>query len=403
MSPPQPVLVYAELLSNIRQISVGCTLPTPILTTTRATVAADGRALTVAHHGTSVTLQLPERVFPLSQLPITKLGGTSLSWRLPLIAPLAGRIPSASEELVPWSGLDLEPGSAVVCRTCNSTIVGAGTLKVWKDLPSENWAEMMEFWHCHKPHNHKHGGGDDDDEHLTNRGYGASSRITAQPGVGFVDLTSFLLADSDLVLDSISGPTATGRVGIENKAATALHCNSCKTRLGVRNDQAQSVSIFKWQVLVKQKSANIPELSPSLAQCVSAMLLATMARSGCSKSILLPMRGLSFDDSKPEHAANVRDLLNIWVFNANITFSSTEAPISPITAVKVFYRRVTQEEADKMLDSITSDVQDISLPFEAITTIAELLNKSNAFVPETDRKFKEWTVGLLEKWDGESG
>ncbi|KAI1128286.1 ubiquitin-conjugating enzyme E2-binding protein [Nemania abortiva] len=399
MPHSQHILIYAELLSNIRQVSVGCTLPTPISTTTRATVATDGRALTVAHHGSSATVRLPERVAPLSQLPITKSEGTSLSWRLPLAAPLTGRVQSASEELVPWSGLDLEPGSAVICRTCKSAIVDAGTLKIWKDLPSENWAEMMEFWHCHKPHNHKHG---NDEEHLTNRGYGASSRITAQPGVGFVDLTSFLLADSDLVADSISASEATDSASNGTKVATTLRCASCNTQLGVRNYQALSTSIFKWQVLIK-KRGDIPELSPSLAQCVSAMLLATMARSGCSKSILLPIRGLPLDESAPEHVSQVRDLLNIWVFNANITFSSTEAPVSPINAVKVFYRTVSQEEADKMLDSITSDVQDISLPSDAISTIVGLLNQSNAFVPESDRKFKEWTVGLLEKWDGAGG
>lgn len=201
MPASQRILLYAELLSNIRQVSVGCTLPTPVSTITRATVAADGRALTVAHDGSSQTIQLPESVIPFSQLPITKSKDTSLAWRLPLAAPSTGRVLPASEESVPWSAIDLEPGSAVACRTCKSTVVDAGALKVWKDLPSENWAEMMEFWHCHKPHSHKHG---NDDEHLTNRGYGASSRISAQPGVGFVDLTSFLLADSDLVVSSVS-------------------------------------------------------------------------------------------------------------------------------------------------------------------------------------------------------
>lgn len=201
MPVSQHILLYAELLSNIRQVSVGCTLPTPVSKTTRATVAADGRALTVAHDGSSQTVQLPESVVPFAQLPITKSGGTSLAWRLPLAASPVGRVASAPEESVPWSAIDLEPGSVVACRTCKSTVVGAGALKVWKDLPSENWAEMMEFWHCHKPHIHKHG---NDDEHLTDRGYGASSRISAQPGVGFVDLTSFRLADSDLVVSSVS-------------------------------------------------------------------------------------------------------------------------------------------------------------------------------------------------------
>ncbi|KAI0414465.1 ubiquitin-conjugating enzyme E2-binding protein [Xylaria grammica] len=406
MSPSQHILIYAELLPNIRQVSVGCTLPTPVSTATQATVSADGRALTVAHHGSNQTIQLPEAVAPFSQLPIHNSGGTRLSWRLPLATPLTRRALAISEESVPWSATDLEPGSTVACRTCESTIVGAGTLNVWKDLPSENWAEMMEFWHCHKPHNHAH---HNNEEHLTNRGYGASSRIAAQPGVGFVDLTSFLLADSDLVTSSISASASTNRAGNEAKVTVTtvtLHCTSCKAQLGVRSDQAPSVSIFKWQVVVKQQNQAAPESSPNLAQCVSAMLLATMARSGCSKSVLLPIKAQTDcprDGSKSEHGSRVQDVLNIWIFNANITFSSTEASTSPINAAKVLYRTVSQEEADKMVESITSDVQEISLPSDAITTIFGLLDRSNRLVPESDRKFKEWTIGLLEKWDGKGG
>ncbi|TGJ87478.1 hypothetical protein E0Z10_g1242 [Xylaria hypoxylon] len=403
MSLSQRILIYAELLSNIRQVSVGCTLPTPVSTATQATVSADGRALTIAHDGSNQTVQLPEAVAPLSQLPISKSGGTSLSWRLPLAAPLIRRTLPVSEEAVPWSATDLEPGSVVACRTCKSTIVDAGTLKVWKDLPSENWAEMMEFWHCHKPHGHIH---DNDEEHLTNRGYGASSRIAAQPGVGFVDLTSFLLADSDLVTSSISVSASTNGAGNETKATIALHCTSCKVQLGARSDQALSTSIFKWQVVVEQQNRSAPESSPNLAQCVSAMLLATMARSGCSKSILLPIKtrtDLPLNGSKSERASQEQDVLSIWMFNANITFSSTEAPTSPVNAAKVLYRTVSQVEANKMLESITSDVEDVSLPSEAITTIFGLLNKSNFLIPQSDRKFKEWTVGLLEKWNGKDG
>lgn len=177
-----------------------------------------------------------------------------------------------------------------------------------------------------------------------------------------------------------------------------LHCASCKTQVGVRNDQASSASIFKWQVLVQRRNRNVSELPPSLAQCVSAMLIATMGRSGCSKSVLLPTK--THADVKSEGIGAVDDLLHIWVFNANITFSSTEASTSPTSAIKVFYRTIKREEADKMLDSMTSDVQDLSLPPEAISTIAKLLNDSNGFIPEADRKFKEWTVGLVEKWDG---
>jgi hypothetical protein len=96
-------------------------------------------------------------------------------------------------------------------------------------------------------------------------------------------------------------------------------------------------------------------------------------------------------------------LLHIWLFNSNIIFSSTESAQSSVSAVKVLYRMVGQEEADKFTESMTSDVQEVTLPQIAIHGVVELLGCSNSFLPENDRKFKEWTVGLLEKWKGNDG
>jgi len=68
----------------------------------------------------------------------------------------------------------------------------------WKDLPSENWAEMMDFWHCHKPTEHEsHAGHSDEETATANKGYAANSKFTAQNKVGFVDLTTFLLDAKD--------------------------------------------------------------------------------------------------------------------------------------------------------------------------------------------------------------
>ncbi|CAJ2513826.1 Uu.00g019450.m01.CDS01 [Anthostomella pinea] len=413
-STPHRILIYAELLSNIRQVSAGCTLHTPSTSGTKATVSPDGLSLTIDHDGLKEGILLPGRVTSPPQLPLPKTGSTSLSWRLPLAGTTNGRIGNASEETVPWSADDLEPASTISCRACSAAIVNAGVLQVWKDLPSENWAEMMEFWHCHKP-DHKHGNGDGD-EHLATRGYGASSRISAQPGVGFVDLTSFLLSETDVLESAVTPPVSKSMEASNGKPENStqsttgaensiIHCNSCKSQLGVRNGEASSISLFKWQVSINERNpqAATTTKTPSLPQCVSAMLLATMARSGCSKSIILPMKTQSPSVPNGAQAKRSRSLLNIWVFNGNITFSSTQDSSSPVNAVKVLYRMVSQEEAEKMLDSMTSDVQDISLPAEATDLVIELLEKSNGFVPQSDRRFKEWTIGLLEKWNGGAG
>ena len=125
--------------------------------------------------------------------------------------PAAG-LPGRSSflaEAAPWSALVLRPGASVLCRKCKAVIVEQDNLKEWKDLPSENWAEMMEFWHCHKPdHAHAH------NESLASRGYGANSRISAQDGVGFVNLTSFLLSKKDVSASTVSASLFDHRMGI---------------------------------------------------------------------------------------------------------------------------------------------------------------------------------------------
>ena len=195
MSTPPDILIYAELLSNIRQVSVGCSLQTPSNSSTKAVISPNGLRLAINHDGVEQFVQLPGQVNPILQLPIPKIGANGLTWRLPLASTTAsnGR-PSVEDQSVPWSASDLEPGLAIRCRACKAVIVQSDVLTVWKDLPSENWAEMMEFWHCHKPNDHDN----HDEENLAQKGYGANSRISAQPGVGFVDLASFLLSESDI-------------------------------------------------------------------------------------------------------------------------------------------------------------------------------------------------------------
>lgn len=191
--------IYAELLLNIRQVSVVASLPSEPDTTTQAEVFADGTRIGIRHGQSSKDILLPGRVSVHGRLPIQKSGRSprSLSWRFPLAAshPSQGLLAQDPYPTPPWTSVDLEPGTPITCRQCGTVFVPAGTITVWKDLPSENWAEMMEFWHCHKPdpENNSH----QDHDHLTKRGYGASATISAQAAVGFVDLASFLILESD--------------------------------------------------------------------------------------------------------------------------------------------------------------------------------------------------------------
>lgn len=226
MSSHDTPTIYAELLTNIRQLSVAVTLPSSAGGQTRALIAPNGETLHIHHAGTETSFPLPGRVLAQTGAPTalptpppsaSSSVSQTLSWRLPLADSPVARSSSTSlaDDPVPWTARDLLPGSAVACRRCAAVVVPGGKAWEWKDLPSENWAEMMDFWHCHKPSTdhedeHEHGvNGEgkekDDHEHLTRRGYGANSSIAAQPGVGMVDLTSFLFCEADCVGLKVSG------------------------------------------------------------------------------------------------------------------------------------------------------------------------------------------------------
>jgi hypothetical protein len=194
MAPNGELLIYAEYLANIRQISVVVSLPTSPDASTKAEIVQDGRQLQVVHQQNMQSIALPAQVVAPPLLPIPKQGGKDLSWRLP-VSPLEPRPSpfSLENQALPWTSIDIKVGSPISCRKCDDVLVSKGTINAWKDLPSENWAEMMEFWHCHKPHDHDQ----QDPESLASKGYGANNTISAQPGVGFVDLTSFLFTESD--------------------------------------------------------------------------------------------------------------------------------------------------------------------------------------------------------------
>ncbi|KAE8449207.1 hypothetical protein EG329_008374 [Mollisiaceae sp. DMI_Dod_QoI] len=197
------VLLYAELLPNIRQISVIVALDPPLTSTTKGQLSADGHQIVLSHGEEKYILNLPGQAVPTTQLQKPVVGSKEISWRLPVAGmPSHAGAESAQNNDAPWSAKDLGPSSEFFCRRCNAIIMPKGLIKSWRDLPSENWAEMMDFWHCHKPDPETDGENSQAGHHHTedsnaNRGYGANTKFIAQPGIGFVDLTSFLLVDSD--------------------------------------------------------------------------------------------------------------------------------------------------------------------------------------------------------------
>ncbi|KAK1977230.1 ubiquitin-conjugating enzyme E2-binding protein [Colletotrichum cereale] len=412
MASQETPSIYAELLANIRQLSVAVSLPSPAGHHTQGLVTSDGATLQVQHAGAQTSFALPGRVQTQgAALPAPPPASRAISWRLPLAVDASGpssptTTRSPHDEPVPWTALDLAPGSAVACRACAAPLVPPGRAREWKDLPSENWAEMMDFWHCHKPTDHEHGGGEEHDHLATRRGYGANSSIAAQPGVGMVDLTSFLFSESDCTgLEFSSSPSRGAGSDATSSAVLAggpdspprmLHvfCAGCGAHVGFFNVAIASVVLLKWQVSCQTAPPSSSAAAPSSSECLAAALAATLSRSGSSKSVVVP----TFP-SAPSSPA-----LHLWILNSHVVYAtSARRGGAARSAIKLLYREITQEEADAMLESMTSDVQEVNLPTAAIAGAAEGLRASSGLLPSGERAFKGWNVGLLDKWEPGGG
>lgn len=214
--------MYAELLYNIRSVSVYVGLKEPSDSATHVELSKDEHKFVLHHGGRTFFLTLPLPVALLastgcSQIPI---GAKEQQWRLGIAPQEQERIPMPGivfkpDIEYPWAAKDLSGDMEFTCVHCKAVVVKRETIKTWKDLPSENWAEMMEFWHCHKPElpakangssGHVTDGAPDKDlgGHALNKGYGANTAFSPAPGIGFIDISTFLLAETDLTNIQVS-------------------------------------------------------------------------------------------------------------------------------------------------------------------------------------------------------
>ena len=195
--------LYAELLTHIRTVTLVASLQTATNDETRITLSSDNQTITISHDGISASLRLPTRMVGggTASLTLPARPSKDLTLRLKVEETEPGLLSfeHSDENLVPWPATAMADAKGLCCFRCGKTVVKLGdanSLKEWRDLPNENWAEMMDFWHCHKPH--EHGNGDEcDNEAVNGKGYSASTKLRATEGLGFVGLSHFVFAKKD--------------------------------------------------------------------------------------------------------------------------------------------------------------------------------------------------------------
>lgn len=221
--------LHAELLPNIRQITLYVSLsPNPALHGLRPTIqlSESRKAVTVSlpHPFTHITetIKLPARVSETSRQTLitnthtTQQPNHDYSFRMPIDPTDAALTPQdeLTDDYVPWTAAEMTSATRISCRVCSAELLKTPAPSqdsqngnrdsgwIWKDLPSGNWAEMMDFWHCHKPDPHEENPEAGaalkvEEQNAQVKGYGASSRVVAIAGTVLVDTATFLLAEED--------------------------------------------------------------------------------------------------------------------------------------------------------------------------------------------------------------
>ncbi|KAF2132633.1 hypothetical protein P153DRAFT_283337, partial [Dothidotthia symphoricarpi CBS 119687] len=394
------IALYAELLLHIRTVTLFASLRTHHTHETKAQLSADGASITISHESESATIRLPIKVqdggggdaaLHLPAQPPSK----ELTLRLQLEeregSDLLGTLQSEERKanIVPWDGASLSQmqGVEIMCKSCGEVVVPRGKVGSWRDLPNENWAEMMDFWHCHKPdegHLHDH----ENDEVVGKKGYAAGNRLKAKEGMGFVDLTSLLLEEGDCEGVEIAS----------KQQEDSIVCKHCKHTLGARDESSSGHRIWKWSISLSP-SPSAPPTTYTTQKWISARLLFLIENSGVRKfHIHPPPNKLSSSPSaKPDPST---PSLLLWVFTPDLLFSSSVASphrSDPTRAMKVFYKRQTWRPI-RPGEVESASVEDVEFPGSLFGEVERVLGESRDVLPVGAREFQGWDVGLLERF-----
>ena len=189
-----PITLYAELLLNVRQVTVFATLPSEQNKEFALELSPNRKSVSLTQDGETVTLELPSDVVDETGKPHLASAAKQLSFRFQVPNSLqhSDHIGLNAENTVPWPARSLTVNTEFACRSCKALII-RGQIGEWRDLPSENWAEMMEFWHCHKPEI-------DVDQYKTSMTTksATSERLIARRGLGLVDVCHLVVSEDTL-------------------------------------------------------------------------------------------------------------------------------------------------------------------------------------------------------------
>ncbi|KAJ6087172.1 hypothetical protein N7467_006086 [Penicillium canescens] len=433
-----PLYLHAEFLPNIRQITLYVSLPgRPEFNGIRPDIqlSESRKAVIVSlpkpFQDVVETIKLPARVSDASRRGLnatadpatTSASGSNsshdYSFRMQVDPNEEALAPQDEliDDFVPWTAVEMSHLTRIRCRECATPFLlspanhedqnehsQASTVGwVWKDLPSGNWAEMMDFWHCHKPDPHEGHEKDEkdvalqiEDQHAHTKGYGADSQVVAIPGTVLIDVATFLLAESDCTAlkkgneEEQKSTTQT----IQPSNQRTLDCATCNAIIGMEDPIANGWRLLKANVSLNTAPASDSDTGTSewksqpTEMIIAAQLLELIERESARRFVV--------------HCGQKTGLV-LWVFNPDMRYSNSSLGHSIMAqqAMKVFYQDCA--DVDGLLHPEIGNpsplsVEELELPSMVFEALSTALRGSNSMLPLSARRFGEWDIGLLSRF-----
>lgn len=366
-------IYFAEYLPNIKAISLIIQLDESCFATkldftslTRAILHYESEE----HLEYSLDIVLPNEVkASLLSLEI-KDRSSELSLRLPASPQLdrEGKTPQNGREAwtitkYPWEASDLQQHRSSIllaCSGCQKPFMDKkGGISTWKSMPSENWAEMMDFWHCHKP---KTG-----NEPKTVKDYNKS--LVPAKGTAMVGGVYFYIDKTSLInLDEEKG---------------VVRCCHCHARIG-SVDQFGVFLLNKWNLIILGASSLQSHFNGNVF--VTSTICDQVEFHSIYSYLLQPD---SDDTADPQ--------ILLKIFNPNISYTTTDS-ISAKAGLKVFFS-IDRAEFPKLMQT-TGDVEILKFPASVINETKKELEWINSHLPAKAQHFGQWAVGVMERYEG---
>ncbi|KTW29315.1 hypothetical protein T552_01270 [Pneumocystis carinii B80] len=217
--PKKDLFFIAEALSHIRVINLVLEFSENIYQPSSLKLF-NTHSISIKSNKISEIIFLPDEIEKDVSIRVDQQPNT-LSIRL----PLSNLSIKSMNEISPWSAVYIDPNSDFCCGFCLGSLLNKDQIKHWRNLPSDNWADMMDYWICCKGKDNAFG----------NYKISQNIKSLSDSGIIFVGLSYFLISEKNLQNIKVQG----------NKVL----CNLCQMNIGILTEDG--IKLYKWKLIEK--------------------------------------------------------------------------------------------------------------------------------------------------------